>query len=892
MRVSALKHFFLLTVIFGYLTSVQAQVEPTDSAIISNGTFSDSVLTNKQSLSTDSIYGTSLEPGLTPEDDAFLVSLVEYTADDSIFGSPTEGVVYLYNNAIVTYQDIKLKAGFIRFDIENKELYAEGITDSNGVITQKPLFTEAGKDYRADAMRYNFESKKAMIKKVITKEGEGFLHGQVIKKVDDEIFYVKNASFTTCSHEHPHFRIKTPKAKVISGRKVVTQFAYLEVLDVPTPLMVPFGFFPTNEKRQSGIIIPTYGSSDFRGYFLRSGGYYWAASDYFDVTLTGDIFTQGGYGVQASTGYRKRYRYSGNLAFNYNLLRYGREEFAQFNNQAFNNSSDFNITWTHNQDAKARPDFRFNSRVNIATQNYYAITGNNAADVLTNQLASSISFQKLFPSKPLNLTISLTHNQNTATNDVTYGLPRVNFGVNRIFPFERSSRVGKKAWYEEIFFTYGLDAKNDIETKFDQPLFTRTVFRDSSRAGIQHNIPIQATYKVFKYFTFNPNIRYTERWLFKQYEYGFSPEENRAVVTDTLNGFYANRNFSTGANVTTNLYGLWNYKGYVRAIYHRATPSVGITYTPDFSTDFWGYYQQIQSDTLGNTQRLNRFSASPYGSAPSGTSGVVNMGLQNILEAKIRDDKDTTGLGFRKIQLFERLSVNTGYDLAKDSLNWSSIQFAATSTLFKRLISLNYSTSFSVYGFDEDKNRIVPRSAYAVNGQALRNLGQTFAAGVNLSADTFNKNIKKRNNNDAEEDNAPDAPKSEETQGLGITGGDVDYYTRKGFVDFNVPWTLSLRYNLGETKNGLESTVRQSITADGSVTLTQNWAFTYSTGYDLEEKDFTYTSFNFVRNLHCWELTCGWVPFGAQQNYTLTIRVRAPVLSDLKLERRRGIGDF
>lgn len=892
--VSALKRFFLLTLLFGYLSQALAQVDSANTDFSNNALKGDSVLVPLERLSTDSIYGTTLDPELTPENDEFLASLVEYTADDSIFGSPAEGVVYLYNNAVVTYQDIKLKAGYIRFDIDKKELYAEGVLDSAGKLTQKPIFTEAGTDYRADVMRYNFDTKKARIKKVITKEGEGFLHGETVKKVNDEVFFVRNASFTTCSHEHPHFRIKTPKAKVISQRKIVTQFAYLEVLDVPTPLMVPFGFFPTNAKRQSGIIIPTYGSSAFRGYFLRNGGYYWAASDYFDVTLTGDIFTQGGFGLQASSGYRKRYKYNGNISFNYNLLRYGREEFQEFNSQAFNNSTDYSITWTHSQDAKSRPDFRFNSRVNIATQNYYAITGTNAADVLSNQLASSVSFQKLFPGKPLNLTVSLTHSQNIQTNDVTYGLPRVNFGVNRVFPFERSNRVGKKAWYEEIFFTYGLDAKNDIETKFDQPLFTRDVFRDSTKAGLQHNIPIQASYKVFKYFIFNPNIRYTERWLFKQYEYGYSDELQRAVVTDTLNGFYANRNFSTGASLSTNLYGLWNYKGFLQALRHKATPTVGFTYTPDFSTDFWGYYQEVQNDTLGNTARFNRFAASPYGSAGANTSGVVNLGLLNTLEAKIRDKKDTTGTGSRKIKLLERFSLSSGYDLARDSLNWNDISLNATSTLFNRLVSLNYNANFSVYGYDPEKDRVVPSSALDVNGSLLRNTRQTFAMGFNLDASKFGgkkpKNQNSNNNNDNDE--TPPAPQSEEAQGLGITGGDIDYYTRQGFVDFNVPWNVSFRYNLTESKNGLESTIRQAITMDGSVTLTENWAISFATGYDLEQKDFTYTSLDFVRNLHCWELRCGWIPLGAQQQYTVTLRVRANVLSDLKLERRRGIGDF
>lgn len=894
MRVSALKYFFLLTALFGYLQVVVGQVNPTDS-LEQNGSKPDSVSNTPFVLSTDSIYGTSLD-NTTPEDEGFLESLVEYTADDSIFGSPAEGLIFLYNKAVVTYQDIKLEAGFIRIDMEKKQLYAEGLPDSNGVMQQKPIFHEGGKSYRADAMRYNFESKKAFIKKVITKEGEGFLHGEKIKKVSDDVFYVRNASFTTCSHEHPHFRINTPKAKVISGEKVVTQFAYLEILDVPTPLMVPFGFFPTTEKRKSGIIIPTYGSSDYRGYFLRSGGYYWAASEYVDLTLTGDIYTQGGYGLQAQSNYRKRYKYNGSLSVAYNLLRYGEPEFQEFLPQAYQNSSDFRVNWNHNQDPKARPDFKFNSRVNIASQNYYAITGTNPADVLTNQLASSVSFQKLFPGKPLNLTVSLNHSQNNRTKDVTYGLPRVNFGVNRVFPFKRTSRVGGKAWYEEIYFSYSLDGKNDIRTKIDQPLFTRDVWRDSTSAGIQHNLPISASYKVFKYFNFQPSITYTERWLFKQVSYGYVDSLNRAVAIDTVNGFFANRNFNTSAGLNTNLYGQWNYnKGFLKALRHVATPNVSFTYAPDFSTDFWGYYQEVQSDSLGNTQRLNRYQYSPYGSAPAGEQGTVGFSILNTLEAKVRDNKDTTGTGTKKIKILERLSLSTGHNLAADAFNWSPLQLAATSSLFNRLISLNYNATFDFYGYDATLKQRVNRAAVDVNGTLLRNTNQSFAVSFNLNADSFKSKPKEKNEkgkSNSFEGSEKKEVSSEEAKALGLTPGDINYYTRRGFVDFNVPWNLSVQYNLRASKPALEPTIQQAITLDGSITLTENWAVSFSTGYDLEANDFNYTSLNFVRDLHCWQMTCSWIPFGFQQQYALTIRVNSQVLSDLKLERRRGIGDF
>ncbi len=893
-------HFLILSTFYvGFSMVAYAQVDTSrqfsrpDSSRISNPRIDSAKAalprdSGKFKLSTDSVYAT---PFLTPTEKSLLPSLVEYTAKDSIVGNLLGGDAYLYNEAYVKYEQLELQAGYIYVNFETKEVLASGIRDTAGNVVQKPVFTESGKAYRADTMRYNFDTKKAKIKRVITKEGEGYLHGEDVKKVDDKTFYIKNASYTTCSHEDPHFKINTPKAKVISGDKIITQFAYIEILDIPTPLMVPFGFFPTTSERKSGLILPAYGNSDFRGYFLTNGGYYWAINDYLDLTVTGDIYTQGGYGLRASTTYRKRYRYGGSFGASFNKIKFGREEFADFGSAFFSDEDNFSVNWNHNQDAKARPDFRFNANVNVSSRNNNRLNGDNVNEILNNQLASSISVQKTWPSKPYNLSVSLNHNQNNQANTLTLKLPEANFSWNRFFPFRRQVSAGRKRWYEEIGVSYNATGRNQITTALDEPFFTEENFVQNARNGIQHTLPIGANYRVLQHFVLNPSINYTERWYFQRSEYAFNPETNNAEVVDTTNGFYGVRDFRTGANLTTNLYGTFRYNGFVRAIRHKMTPTVGLSYIPDFSTDFWGYYQEVQVDEDGTTERLNRYTNGIYGSPGSAEQGNVNFGLLNTLEAKIRDKQDSTGL--RKVRLLERLSLNASYNMAAEKFNWSQIRLNMSSSAFNNLLNAQYDASYSVYGVNTETNQQTEEFAHEVNDRWLRTTSQSFALGLNLNATRFNKGKKKKvvappqGLTEDQEKGVIDEIPPQRTSGLGITGGDVDYYRERGFVDFTVPWSLNINYNLNISYQALEPTLVQTTEISGDFELTENWRIGFRTGYDLKARQFTFTSFDFYRDLHCWDLRAQWVPFGFRQSYTLTIRVKASTLKDLKLERRR-----
>ncbi len=876
-----------------------AQVQPTDSAAIldpdsvvitdSTSLSVDSSLTH---LSPDSVYQTT-----TTDSEGFLLSAVEYNAVDSIVGSLTIGKAYLYNHAYVKYEDLVIEAGYIAIDFSSKEVKATGIKDSTGKITQKPIFTENGKSYRADEMRYNFSSKKAKIKKVITKEGEGFLHGEEVKKVDEKTFFIRNASYTTCSHEHPHFAINTPKAKMIAGDKIVTRFAYLSIMDIPTPLMVPFGFFPTTQSRKSGIIIPTYGKNEYRGFFLTNGGYYWAINDYFDLTATADGYTQGGYGLKLQSNYAKRYKYNGSLSASYNRIKFGDASFVDFAGEYFDDRSDYALTWRHNQDPKARPDFKFSGNVNLASSSFYKVTSTNTQDVLQNRLNSSVSITKNFTNRPFNLTVSANHSQNNQTEALTVTLPEANFFVDRQFPFKRSKRVGKKKWYEEIGYSYNVTGKNEIKSKLNKPFFTETVFRDSARNGIRHSIPVSANYKIFKYVVFNPSVSYTERWYFNRYDRAYNDSLNQVVISDTTNGFFANRSFSSTANFSTKLYGMWRLKGPVRAIRHVATPRVGFSYTPDFSTNFMGsYYQTLQTDTLGNTRKFNRYSNGIYGSAGEAEQGSLNFGLQNTLEAKVKSKKDSSGL--QKIKLLERLSLNTSYNIAAEEYKWAPLQLTAASSILKGFLNLNYSARYDFYGFDKTTNKRVPEFAYKVNDKWARLTSQNFAASTTITPDRFKrkkgkeKSEAERTENLGQKKEGASVPEEQITNSVGVTDGDINYYLPYNYVDFEAPWSLNLNYNLTKNTSGINTNVSQSADVSGNIELTENLRVGFSTGYDLVANEVTYTSFDFYRNLHCWEIRCSWVPFGFQQSINIGIRVKASTLSDLKLERVRGVGDY
>lgn len=821
---------------------------------------------------------------------------VKYSADDTISISLDGNIARLYNNARVEYQNITLKAGLIIIYFKTSELIAMGIRDSTGKITQKPVFIEDGKSYLTDTIRYNFNTKRAKIKKVITQEGEGFLHGEEVKMLEDQVLYIRRASFTTCSHEHPHFRIVTQKTKVIPGKQIVTGPAFLEMLDIPTPVIVPFGFFPTIQRQKSGLILPGYTNNAERGYGLTNLGYYWAASPYWDMMVNADIYTMGGFQLRSTNRYARRYKFSGNVNVTYNRLIIGRPIFAEFGR--YINQSDFQISWSHTQDPKARPDLNFSANLNFVTTNFYRTSTFQQNNVLNNNIGSSVNLVKTFPGKPISLNMGINHRQNLQTGQVDLNFPELALNVTRVLPFKKKKPVGLSKWYEEIGFNYAMNFRNSVSFILDSlganPL--EQLMRKSIN-GVSHRIPFSGNYRIFKHITMVPSVNLGSRWYFRSFSYAFNDSLNRPVITDTLRGFYMLNDFSTSVQFTTKLYGIFNYRyGPVKALRHVMTPRVGLSYTPDFSSTAWSRFagnpfQQVQADTSGKQGIQNRFQGAIFGTPNPGMLGLVTFGLDNILDAKLKSKRDSTGE--TKVMLIEGFSIDGSYNIAAEIFKWSIINMTARTSLFSGKLNINYTTSFDPYSLDSLGIRS-PVLEISRTGRLLRPQTTSLNLGTSLSSSTFDKFFdRKSTSKDKSEESALPSP-NDEFMPAGVTAGDINYYSPVTYVDFSAKWSLSVNYALAFTPSaiaGQPSTV-QSLMFSGNIELTENWNLNFNSGYDLVRREIGFTNINISRNLHCWMMTFSWVPVGFQKSYFITINAKAGMLRDLKFDRRRGLGDF
>ena len=536
-------------------------------------------------------------------------SKIDCSATDSIRFNISEHKVYLFNESSIDYEKINLKANYIDIDFDKSLVYAIGVPDSNGKITGDPIFSEEGQSYKSKEMKYNYETEKGLIKHVFTQDGDGYIHGNIIKKLGTGEINVKSGSYTTCNcEEHPHFEFRYNKSKFIPGKKIITGPAYLVIEGVPTPLFIPFGLFPNKKGQRSGIVIPTYGESASRGFYFENGGYYWAINDFFDFKLTGDIYTHGSWAVKPNLRYRKRYKFSGslNLGFATNIV--GQEGSADYQK-----SKDFSIRWIHNQDPKARPNSKFSANVNIVSNKFNQFNPTTTEQFLSNTFQSSVAYQTNWNGKVF-LTANASHSQNTKTKIVNLTLPEVSVSVNRFYPFRSKSKVGQLKWYDNISVTYSMNAKNTVSIE-DSLLFKPEAL-SKLQNGIKHSIPISSTIKLFKYFTLTNSVNVTDRMYFEQTKRYW--DNDTVWVTDstynigqelidTIPEFSNAFDFSINSSINTKLYGMLAFKkGPIRAIRHVFTPSVGFSYTPDFSTEKWGYYDSYV-DGEGNEVEYSKF---------------------------------------------------------------------------------------------------------------------------------------------------------------------------------------------------------------------------------------------------------------------------------------------
>lgn len=813
-----------------------------------------------------------------------ITSKVVYSATDSISLDLENQKVYMYRDADIKYDKITQKAAYIMIDFDSNTLTALPRKDSTGKEYGKPEFSEGDQEFKSEEMRYNFRTRKGFIRSVITEESDGYMHGDVVKKMSNDVSNMQGGGFTTCNLPHPHFALRFTKAKVIPNNKIVTGPAYMTIEDVPIPIILPFGLFPNKRGQVSGVLIPTYGESRDRGFYLENGGYYFGINDYMELRLLGDIYSRGSWALKPTFNYKKRYKFSGSFNFNYAINTSGIRE-----TESFTKKKDFRLTWTHPQDPKARPKSQFNASVNFGSSTYNRYNPVSRNDLLTNTFGSSVSYATTFGDK-VNFTAALRHSQNTTNKTVNLTLPDISLGVNRFYPLRKPGKASNLKWYDNISMQYNVTARNEVNT-YDSLLFTNRMMK-GFKNGMQHRIPVSLTLKVLKYFTLTNSLEFNERW--------YSTSINQTWVNDTLfegkdttvgyvrvdtiSGFKAAHEYSFSSSLNTSIYGMLQFrKGPVRALRHVVRPSVSFSYRPDFGADKLGYYRTVQTDTLGNYRRYSIFGndaayQAVYGVPTDGKSGRVNFSINNNLEMKVRSKRDTI-TGMKKVMLIESFTINSSYDLARDSLRWSPLSLNARTTLFKKL-QVTYSAVFDPY-IKNDKGRSLNQFEWDVNDRLFRreNSAWNFSLSYNFSS---GKNKKTGNQTTV-------VVPTEEAEEI--------INQPESYINWNNPWNFSLSYNLryndllNYVTDKRDHKLIQTLGFNGDVNITPKWKVNFTSGYDFELSKLSYTSVSVYRDLHCWEMRFNWIPMGVQKSWNFYIKVKAGVLQDLKLNRKKDFRD-
>ncbi len=809
---------------------------------------------------------------------------VDYSSTDSLRFEIKKQKVYLYQEADIKYQDISLKAGYVEIDFPKNQVYATSLKDTTGTPVGVPEFVQASQKFKSKEINYNFTTKRGYINTVITKQDEGYLHGTIVKKMENDVTYIKSGSYTTCDEEeNPHFAFKFSKGKVIPGKRVITGPAYMDIANVATPLIIPFGFFPNKSGQRSGILLPTYGEAgNNRGFYFENFGYYWAMSQYMDVTVLADIYTHGSWAIKPTFRYNKRYHYNGAFNFSYAVNISGTEGQSDYQNR-----KDFQVRWVHSQDAKARPRSSFSANVNIVSNSFNKYNlASTTQSYLSNTFQSSINYSTNFAGKYY-LNLNFNHSQNTLSKTINITLPQVSFSVNQFYPFRRLNPVGKMKWYEQISMKYNLDMENRYNTVDSN--FLKGQWLDSLQNGMRHSIPISATLRVLKFFNWSNSVNINDRMYLKtirkQYINTLYMSADTSTVTSKLQtrqvSEFANAfDLSLSTSLNTRIYGMYQFKGkgLIRAIRHMMTPTVSFSYVPNWGAPGLGYWQDIDYDLHAVQGRYSIFEQGIYGGPPGQKSGLVTFSISNNLEMKVRNQKDTI-LGVRKIPLIDDLTIRASYDVARDSLNWSPITITGRSTIIKGL-TVQYYSLWDIYTHDSLGQRI-NTTEWKANHRLIRLDNTSWDVGLTYSLSSEKAKGKKKTS----------------TKGTPQEQQDIlDYYDY--YVDFDIPWSFSINYSFRYSKNynaGTNTRVQQivqTLNFSGQLNITPKWKITLTTGWDFVNNQLSYTSIDVYRDLHCWEMRFGWIPKGTQQSWNFSINVKASILQDMKLNKKKDFRDY
>ena len=845
----------------------------------------------------DSIFpGFQRRPAIRLSPDS-LPDKVVYGSKDSSFLDVSNQVYHLYGNAFVRYKNLELTANYIQFDLRSNIATAEAWPDSSGRLTGKPVFTEGDQSFVSNRLRYNFKTRTGKIYDVTTEEGDLNVHGTATKFYgkgsvlggNDNVIFNQGALFTTCDHPEPHFGVSSSKQKIVTDKVAVVGFSHVEIGGVPTPLVLPFGFFPLKQGQRAGILFPRdYEYSPARGFGLRNVGYYFPINDHMDAELSGDIYMRGSFGLQALTRYRKRYKYNGRIQIAYS--RYI-EELDNGIDKDIQKS--FRLRINHNQDSKAHPSITIGGSINMQSNQYNSLNHNDVENVLNNQLSSNFSFRHSMPGTPFNFSAALTHSQNTQTRQINLSLPKLDLQMKRIYPFKRKKPVGPERWYEKLSLNYNSSLQNKV-TAVDTALFTEETWQDAM-FGVKHNADMDLNLRVLKYFNLAPFIRLEETWYSKttSKEFVFDPfiemdtiynsdSSNFELVIDTLSyghvvqsrnaGFKASHEFNTGISLNTQVFGTFQFrKGWLRGLRHVLKPSISLNYQPDYTRSSLGYYdsyQFINDNGELQEEEYSVFEDEVYsGPGSSGEVFGLNYSFTNLFEAKVFNKRDSSE---KKVKLFDNIRLGGGYNFAADSLRFSQINISGNARFFQGITTFSIAMRYDPYAINNEGLRI-NQYYWSTNRKPLRFVQANYRFSTGLTVKKFRELL--------------DGKKKEKDTPAGLFEGDVT----KIFDGIRISHNLSIRTNVVDEKKHTMVTTN-SISLRGRIPLSSKWNLNVSNiDYNFINKRFNYPDLGLSRDLHCWEMGINWQP--RRGTYSFYLRVKPGSLDFLKLPYTKNRSD-
>jgi len=820
---------------------------------------------------------------------AFLEGKVKYKADKYARIEQKKKIITLYDKAELYYQDIELKSGIIVMDYEKNEVYAGRIKDSAGAYTQYPNFKQGANVIEPDSIRFNFKTKKALIWNSRSDQSDFKIKASITKKENDSVYFLKGARFTTSKDvDNPEYYFQTNKVKFIPGKKVVTGLTNMVIANVPTPLALPFAFFPMGKETSiSGVILPSYNDSNSRGFSLQNGGYYFALSDNYNLTALGDYYTNGSYAMRFESSYAKRYNYRGNFNVRFENLINSERGYPDYSKQNI-----YNIQWSHSKDSKANPNSSFSASVNLGSSKYFkqSINQLNTGSNLNNTLSSSVSYNRTFNGIPQSrLSLTATHSQNTKTSEINMTLPNVQFSVDRIYPFVGKDGI-KKGIFKNINLQYNLSGKNSFVTT--DSLFFKPQMFNNAKVGLQQSIPLSTNFKLFKYFSASTSMNYEEVWYIKTLKRSYDKDQSK-VIDQVVNGFDAFRTYSFSSSLGTTIYGTFNFgeNKKIKSIRHVMRPSVSYGYTPSFAK----YYDTYATDGSGTMKKdYTRFEGGVFGVPGLSNSNNLGFDLSNTFEAKVAD-KDSTKTEPKKVMLINNLNLSTSYNLKADgltSLAWSPVRVSGGTQFFKNKMNVNFGATLDPYAIDNSGKRI---NIYNIdNGGSLFRMTSANMT-LNYSISSKKEDVVKKDKNGQSQRNGgrEDDLFGKNTDINDLRKSQFDQTEDKGedkiseFFNSQLPWDMTFAYSLTYGNNNRENKIiANSIMISANTDLTPKWKTGISTGYDFVQKGVTFTQLRFERDLLSWRMSFNWTPLGTNANWSFFIGIKSGVLSDVKWDKR------